>query len=862
MKMKKVLKVLAIVAGAFVAIAIILTLVIAFLVPWDKVKDAIVAESSKVLNREVKIEKIDFSLFKGIQFKNFYIGNKEGFTKGAFVSAESAVADYKFWALFKKQIILTKIELVKPYIIIEKNKDGKFNFSDLMQPAAEAKGQPQPAKAEKPPVKLPFEFSVTKFAISNGSIVYNDLETEPALNIELKNMNIDVTDVSLETVKPFGFTMSTTLYYKNNPIDFSLAGKADIKFNEQKVFLKGLTFKFPGFTGTAGAEIVKFLEDPSFKADFGAKLETEKLVKLVNPLLSPKIAEYMKETVINGEGNVKMKMSGSVVKMKATKSISVSGEGEMDAGKIEVKYSTTFYKKKDFSLGLKYNFDFNNDKLKINADMQTAGSKIKTVNEIAGFDIPKINISADGDFSLPEIFSLLPLMDDFESTGKANMNVIMKLNLTKDYKLDYKSIKMNGKGNVKDFGIKLKTFNYGISKLFSDFTLTEKIFTMNKLAFNAGTSVFNGTGYVSDFDLETVAEWKERFKGDVKFDLQCQKFLVDEIMNAMPKKEGKGSEVKAVVLGKNENPGFTDEEIKDKTKYIYKELKMDCKLGIREMIYKSIKFQDLKSDVKLDNRVFIVNSGMAAYSGSMKNVFSLDLNTPGLGYDTTADISNVNVSDFVNAVVDSFLQNPVADQLKNKVYGATQANMSIKGSGANMKSARKNLTGNVNFKMVNGKLKNWDIISKGLVALKVNPTEEIPFREFYGKCKIGGEKLTIEDFKCICDEARYSLIGDVNFNKDPVYESDLKLKLYNDFSPQFASKLGDAGNYASDENGWINPDLDIGCNIKSPCFTPNLERTLKNGANKLKKKAEEEMKKQGEDVKNKAQDLFKNIFKK
>ena len=63
--MKKLLKILAFTAGAIILVLFLAGLALAFLVPWDKVKDKLIAESSAMLNREVKIEKLEFSLFKG-----------------------------------------------------------------------------------------------------------------------------------------------------------------------------------------------------------------------------------------------------------------------------------------------------------------------------------------------------------------------------------------------------------------------------------------------------------------------------------------------------------------------------------------------------------------------------------------------------------------------------------------------------------------------------------------------------------------------------------------------------------------------------------------------------------------------------
>ena len=855
--MRKFLRIFGILISCLIVLVIVLSIVVTFLIPWDKVKDAIVAKSSEILKREVKIEKIKFSLFKGIEFKNFYIGNKEGFSKAAFISADSVVAQYKFWAIFKKQIILTKIELVNPHILVEKDKNGDFNFSDLI-PVTSKTLPSKPEKLEKKEIKLPVELSISKFAITNGEVVYNDFSKATIFNLGLKKINVLVSDISLESVKPFEFKIGATLFYKDNPLDFNISGKMQIRFNEQEMYIKNLFFQLNGITGSGEIELSKFLNEPSFTFNLSTKLETAKLVKIIEPFLSAKMLTYMKNLNISGDIPLSLFAKGNIANSKTEKIVNITGEGSSDLSKLEAKYSTVFVKSKNFNMNLKYKFNFDRNGFLLNSDIFTPNSKIKSITKISEFKNPKIDISIDADAYIPDIFSCFPVMENFESVGKINLNSVVKLSLTKDYSIDYNSIRINGKGNIKDFGIKHRKFNYGISRLISDISLSEKILELNKLSFNCGSSVFNGTISCANFDLENISEWKEHFKGDIKADLISQKFVIDEIMDAIPKKEKKKEETPAKQV-KDEDIGFKDEEIKNITKYISKDLKINGNLSIKEIVFKKIKLSDLKSDIKLENKVSNVSTVVSSCNGLIKSNLKLELNTPGLSYEVSGEVSNLNIGEFINAVCDSFLKKEISEIVKDKILGITLANLTIKGKGANKKDIKKNLEGSINYKIINGKIKNWKILKDAFAALKMNLMEEIVFKEFYGKLKIGGQKVNFEEFKIICDDARYLVSGDIYFDKD--LGSDLKLKMYNDFAPHLVSNLGDV-NYTADENGWMPIDLEIKGTIKSPAFAPLMERSLKNLENKAKKKAEEELKKKGEELKKKGEDWLKGLFKK
>ncbi|MEI6846079.1 MAG: AsmA family protein, partial [Candidatus Firestonebacteria bacterium] len=224
--MRKTLKIIGIISGSLVVLAVVLTLVVSFLIPWDKVKEKIAEKASLELKREVKIEKISFGLFKGVELRNFYIGNSEGFTKGAFVSAGSVLAKYDLWALFRKQVILTKIELVEPYILVEKDKKGKYNFSDIVD-ALNAAGKSPAAKvkAESPAaVELPVELSISKFTLTSGTVKYTDVSSVPGVFLEIKNIDVSVLGLSLESVKPVILKGSATIDYNKMPVDFSFEG--------------------------------------------------------------------------------------------------------------------------------------------------------------------------------------------------------------------------------------------------------------------------------------------------------------------------------------------------------------------------------------------------------------------------------------------------------------------------------------------------------------------------------------------------------------------------------------------------------------------------------------------------------------
>ncbi len=863
--MKKTFKILGLVAGSAAALVLILALVISFLIPWDKVKDKLVEKASQELKREVKIESLSFGLFKGIELKGFSVCNSAGFSAGNFISAESAVLKYDFWALFRKQVKLTKIELVKPYILIEKGRKEKYNFSDLLENNAKIPGTAAVVPGKS--TELPLEFSISQFALIDGTVKYSDKSGSTVSVIEVNKIFISVSGLSLESVKPFYVKASAGIIYNNVPLDLAFDGTMELKYKEQLFKATRLFFRIPGagIDLIANLELEKFLENPKFRLDADVQLNGEKMLKLAGALAAKEQKALLNQFALTGNASLKFILAGNMVKTPKAYELKASGSGSADVTGMGIKYSTNFAKPAKHNFTLDYKLEIAGEKVNLDAGVKLKDSQFAARIEVVGFEAPLITAKLDGEAGIAEIYTFLPVMEGFEASGKVKLAGNLKVPVKKDYFVDYKGIVIAIKGQIFDFGTKNSSFNYGISKLNAVLSLTEKRMELTDLTFLSGTSPFNGTLSAANFNLETMTEWKTKFTGEVKFSLACRKFLIDELMDAMPEKKagaifGKEKTATGTTGGKVEpNPGFTDGELAEYINYINPGLRVDGKALLNEVVYKKVKLSEVSSAVKLADRNVFLDSGLTAYNGTLKSVVKIDLNTRGLGYELKADAAGIESGSFINGLIDSFLKPDAGGELKDKIYGSALGSLELKGAGANKKSFKKNLTAKLSYKMINGKLKNWKILGDALAALKLNRTEEINFREFTGKVSAANQKAVIEEFRIICDDMRYSIAGEVNYDRD--LESTLNLKFLNDLAPNAAKQMGDLGRYGSDENGWFPVDFILTGTLLSPNLpAPILERSQRNLENKLKKKAEEELKNKTEDLKEKGMNLLKGLF--
>lgn len=253
--MKKAIKWIAIVAGILIVLLIIGVVALPFVIPLEKIKDFAVAKISETINREVKVEKVSFDIFSGIKLERLSISNRRGFAKKPFVSADAIALRYAFWPLFKRQILVKEIRLVKPEILIEKNATGVFNFSDLTRRKA-----PRRKKKEKEKGS-PFSMVVDTFSIRNGRITYVDYGTKSSS--EIKNANLSVSGITLALLKPIGLDFSATAVYKEKEVPLSLRGKIGIDMANDSIRIPSLTLGVAGEKAAITANISRLRAGPS-----------------------------------------------------------------------------------------------------------------------------------------------------------------------------------------------------------------------------------------------------------------------------------------------------------------------------------------------------------------------------------------------------------------------------------------------------------------------------------------------------------------------------------------------------------------------------------------------------------------------
>jgi AsmA protein len=243
--MKRLLKIVAIVVGLLIVIAI----AIPFFVDANTFRPKLESLLTDSLGREVKVGNISLSVFSGgVTADNISIADDPQFSKSAFVQAKSLKVGVEMMPLiFSKTLNVTELTLDEPQISLVKSENGeKWNFSSIG-----GKNPSAPQKTSAPSSNT--NLSVAKLNVNNGKLsVSRAGSSEPArvydkVNIELTNFSFNSSfPLEMTANLPSGGNMK--LSGSAGPIDDNDAARTPLN---AKISVKQMNLAASGFIDPA-----------------------------------------------------------------------------------------------------------------------------------------------------------------------------------------------------------------------------------------------------------------------------------------------------------------------------------------------------------------------------------------------------------------------------------------------------------------------------------------------------------------------------------------------------------------------------------------------------------------------------------
>jgi len=274
-KVKKILKLSGIVLGVVVVLIVIAAIALPRFLPLDKIKDIAAEKASEAVHRNVKIGHVSFNIFTGIEIRDVSVSNRPGFSKEPFISAGLIEMKYDLWKLLRGKVAINKIVLVKPEILIE-NMDGVSNYSDMV-------GAKKPAQPKKPQVKKePISILVSSFAIKDAKLTMNTFTKGVKKVMQLKDLNLSMSGISLKTIRPMSFYVGMTGVYEGKDVPITVSGRINLDLGKSYVKVYDMDITAAGEKLSLMAEVTRFDKAPVINMDVSSrKIDTDKFLAIL-----------------------------------------------------------------------------------------------------------------------------------------------------------------------------------------------------------------------------------------------------------------------------------------------------------------------------------------------------------------------------------------------------------------------------------------------------------------------------------------------------------------------------------------------------------------------------------------------------
>ncbi|HLV30973.1 MAG TPA: AsmA family protein [Chitinispirillaceae bacterium] len=771
--MKKTGKILGIIAIVFFVMIAgsIITLWIMF--PPQKIKALIVPQVEKILGREIIVEKAGISVFPvlGVSFGNVEIANtsRAGFSSEPFVKLDRFLVQIGVLSIFKGEPQIGKILLEKPFVCLEKDSSGSFNFEDI--PILASKDTIQKDEKEDKggfPV-LPVPITLKTFKIENGSAIYidkttgqdftiGDIDLDIAFLIDksLKDINtsgeLNVSQVSVKT-KEISKPLTDLTITLSHDVNANLVdGTADInqlRLSFQKVYLN-CTGKISGLNEKVDLDL-RIVSDPIAIQDLLEEIPTE---------IVPAIAQLNASGIANCD---------IVVKGTLEDKEPFPVNGKLTLENCQIRYRTL---PKTIN-GLNTSVSFTGNSLDIHDfRMRFGDNPINLKGSIQNFEQPLIDIALDARIDLDDVKDMIEVPQEASLGGIIEADVTAKGEVDP---VDPSKLDVKGKTELKNVTV-LWSPLLKPAVVNGEFNLSSKAIGEN-LDVSIGNSSLSMSASVSDYlSLLFSDSTKSLPRPNARFDLKAPLLNVDEIIavksdtqNTNGNKQDAGNTPLIAPL-----PG----------------LDMKGTVTAGKIIYEGIKMENLKMSISVINDIADLNFNTGFSNGIISDIMNADLrNTRNISFSNKLTVKGIEINELLKSF-GGFVQpkNPLNKELLNlqkSLYGKINLNCNLTGNGATPEDITKSLNGKITAGVNNGKISNSLILAK--ISDKIEKfisIDDINFRDLSTILLIADEKVLFEKLSI-----RSQSSGDWDAKGSVGFDAGLDMNITNKLTKGVSSKI-------------------------------------------------------------------------
>ena len=312
--------------GIGVIVAILIIAVVVFLATFDlnRYRPLVLQLLQGELGKPVRLERIGLGWQGGLalQLKGLTIEADEQGTTEPLLQLESASAVVKLWPLLRKQVHVTSVVLSRPVVSVVRDATGAINWMGLA-----ALGAPAAASGESTAVgSTPIAFEISSVRVDDGTIHWTDAMTQPATEIPIEQVDVQLRNVSLTT--PIDVEIQAALFSAMPNIH--VRGQVRAPHGEQPGVLEDVqvAIDFSRLDATTLTQAVPALQSAGLKSMAGRLA-----VSLERLPLTPDALQQLQARLALQEGRVELAALASPIEH-------VNAEAIAQPERIEVKQLT------------------------------------------------------------------------------------------------------------------------------------------------------------------------------------------------------------------------------------------------------------------------------------------------------------------------------------------------------------------------------------------------------------------------------------------------------------------------------------------------------------------------------------------
>jgi hypothetical protein len=178
--------------------------VVGFLILPPIIRSVAVKQLSQQLGREVTIEKVKLNPFAlSATVRGLLIKDADG---QPFVSWDEVYVNFELVTIFNGALTFKEVSTSRPFVRVQMNRDGSFNFTDIIAKFSTTNAPAKPAAPSAPPV-----VRIGRLHIGGATAAYSDLTTRVPFKRVLGPLDITLDDFRTDPANknPYAFSGTT-----------------------------------------------------------------------------------------------------------------------------------------------------------------------------------------------------------------------------------------------------------------------------------------------------------------------------------------------------------------------------------------------------------------------------------------------------------------------------------------------------------------------------------------------------------------------------------------------------------------------------------------------------------------------------